>query len=289
MQLYEETTERNDRNNWVKEKLLNDNKFKIISFEGYTIKNNRVTALFDRRNFIDGNFDTLSDEEIERIIYNQDPFLESKLFFARLLDVDYYYIFYKYEDNLNKELLYSFRFDISRKLYTLKPRKTKFNDFCSFIEKTSSFRDLKMLSSYQESNIPKIDKIFRDRCSYPWMGNLDGLFLNDQNGNPKALIEFQTTIKTPVAEHCNNLWFAPKGSRKGDEQRWKVFHTLAKQSNLPLIIIVWSPKEVNGNIKYKIVSDVIYSNDPSGRKAGLVYSKKNIINYEELVRELDSI
>lgn len=47
MEFKEETTERNDKNNWVKKRLLNDNKFKIISFEGYTIKNNCVTALFD--------------------------------------------------------------------------------------------------------------------------------------------------------------------------------------------------------------------------------------------------
>ena len=287
MEFKEETTERNDKNNWVKKRLLNDNKFKIISFEGYTIKNNCVTALFDKRQVIRNNFDDLTEQQIEDIVSKEEPFLNSKLFFAKLLNVNYYYIFYQYKDEFNEEILYTFRFE-SNKKYGM-PRLMRFNNFCEFIEQTKKFRDLKMLSSYQENNIPKIDKIFRDRCHYAWMGNLDGLFLNDKNGNPKALIEFQTTIKTPVAKHCNNLWFSPKGNRKGDEQRWKVFHALAKQSNLPLIIIVWSPKEINGDIKYKIVSDVIYSDDPAGRKAGLVYSKKVLINYEELVSELNSI
>lgn len=286
MAFYEETTERNDRNNWVKNRLIEDNNFNIISFEGYTVKDNKVTALFDCRKFKDFSFDNLSDEDIENIISQQEPFLKSKLLFSEMLNVDYYYIFYQYLSD-GEELLYSFRYNI-KKNYS-KPRVHKFDNFCSFIKGTEYFRDLNMLSRYQENNIPQIDRIFRERCNYAWMGNLDGLFLNNKDGKPKALIEFQTTIKTPVAKHCNNLWFAPKGNRKGDEQRWKVFHTLAKQSNLPLIIIVWSPDEVNGDIKYKIVSDVIYSNDPNGRKAGLIYSKKVIVDYNELVEELNAI
>jgi hypothetical protein len=36
------------------------------------------------------------------------------------------------------------------------------------------------------------------------MGNLDGLFVSSGSGEAKALIEFQTTKKLSVAEHCNS-------------------------------------------------------------------------------------
>lgn len=163
MAFYEETTERNDRNNWVKNRLIEDNNFNIISFEGYTVKDNKVTALFDRRKFKDFSFDNLSDEDIENIISQQEPFLKSKLLFSEMLNVDYYYIFYQYLSD-GEELLYSFRYNI-KKNYS-KPRVHKFDNFCSFIKGTEYFRDLNMLSRYQENNIPQIDRIFRERCNY---------------------------------------------------------------------------------------------------------------------------
>ena len=49
LNLISETSERSDSDNWVKKELIR-NGIKIICFEGYTLKDNLVTALFDRRN-----------------------------------------------------------------------------------------------------------------------------------------------------------------------------------------------------------------------------------------------
>lgn len=270
-----ETTERSDNNNWVKNKLLANN-FKIIDFEGYTVKNNKVTGLFDRMVFSEIDFNNLSIKDIENIIRGQEPNLSSKILFAKSLDVAYRYVFYSYDP----EILHVYRFNDN-----LLEFKISYNNFCDFINDTKRMRDLVISSQLQEDRMPEIDKIFRNRCQYPWMGNLDGIFLSNDN-KPKALVEFQTTIKTPVKYHCNNTWFTPKNGRKGDEQRWRVFNILAKQSNLPLVIIVWSPKEINGDIKYKIVEDIIYSNDTHNREPGLIYSSKDVIDYNELCNRL---
>lgn len=274
-----ETTERNDRNNWVKQNLLRDG-LKIIEFEGYTIKNNQVTGLFDRRLFQNIDLERLSEDGIFDLVKKEEPLLLSKIAFANKIKVYYRYVFYSYEP----EKIYVYRFENDNLVF-----KSKFYNFCDFIHHTKAIRDLQMLSPLQERNMPRIDHILRDRCSYAWMGNLDGLFLSNKDGLPKALVEFQTTIKTPVIEHCNNTWFAPRNGRKGDEQRWKVFDILSKQSGLPLIIIVWSPNETEGNIKYKVVKEIIYSDNKENKKAGLVYSEKIILNYNQLLQKLNSL
>lgn len=274
-----ETTERNDRNNWVKNQLVNDG-FQIIEFEGYTVKNNKVTGLFDRRCFENIDLDSYSEEKVFNIVKNEEKMLNSKLLFANQLNVFYRYVFYQY----TPEKVYIYRFENNILKF-----KTKLINFCDFINYTKSIRDLKISSPLQENNMPQIDHILRDRCKYAWMGNLDGLFLSNLNGEPKALVEFQTTIKIPVEKHCNNTWFAPMNGRKGDEQRWKVFDILSKQSNLPLIILVWSPNEINGNIKYKIVKEIIYSDNTENKKAGLVYEEKVVINYSQLIKKLNKL
>ncbi len=277
--IIKETTERNDKNNWVKNKLLAEN-FQIIEYEGYTIKNNRVTGLFDRRLFTDVDFDIMNITDVTKIIHSEEPLLSSKLMFAASIGEYYRYVFYSYDP----ECIYVYRFE--NKILKL---KKKYNNFCDFINETKKIRDLTMSSPLQEAGMPNIDHIFRGRCKYAWMGNLDGLFLSNRSGVPKALVEFQTTQRVTVRNHCNNTWFAPRNGRKGDEQRWKVFDILSKQSNLPLIIIVWSPNEVDGDIKYKVVKEIIYSNDSRKREAGLVYSTKEVINYKQLVTKLNNL
>ena len=297
-----ETSERNDSKNWVKDNLLNDG-FNIISFEGYTIKGGLTTALFDRRQFQEEDIGGFNEDEIEELIRYEEPYLNAKLSFAERIKVNYYYVFYNYDSQ--RIILYRFGGEV---FFTLPPNNKldaplqhipryfkrkifKYNSFCEFINLTKHIRDLKMLSGFQGKGLPMIDQIFRGECKYPWMGNLDGLFLTNESNEPKAIIEWQTTIAKSVKNHCNNDWFAPSANNKGDEQRWRVVHDISKQWKLPLIIIVWSHNEKNGDIKYKVVSDVIYSDSINSKnpKAGLVYKEKSLITYSELCQKLNDL
>lgn len=274
-----ESTERNDKNNWVKNRLVQDG-LKIIEFEGYTIKNSKCTGVFDRRLFVDPCFLNLSDSQVYELLKVEEPYLDSKIAFASRLNTSYRYVFYSYD----LEIVRVYRFENGSITF-----KKEYSDFCSFIRETGKIRDLKMTSSYQEDNLPKIDKIFRDCCGVPWMGNLDAVFLYNESKLPALLVEFQTTIKTSVLEHCNNKYFSPSKYRKGDEQRWKVFDNLASQANLDLVIIVWSPKEVDGNIKYKVVDNIVYSDNCVRETPGIKYKSKKVKSYAELSEYFEQI
>ncbi|MFY8297574.1 hypothetical protein AAEU28_02030 [Pseudoalteromonas sp. SS15] len=267
-----ETTERNDQNNWVKQQLLASG-LEIVEFEGYTIKDSRCTGLFDRRLFLNHEFLNFTDLQVFELIRNVEPHLESKLKFAKMLDVHYRYVFYSYELNLIKVYrVYSQGVELMR----------EYNNFCRFIQDSMALRDLNMSSAYEEDQLPEIDRYFRDVCGIPWMGNLDALFITRNSKNPRLLVEFQTTKKASVANHCNNKYFTRTQYRKGDEQRWKVFDLLSQQARLDLAIIVWSPNEIGGNIKYKIVDQIVYSDDSHRRSPGIRYKQKTIENIDSL-------
>lgn len=257
------------------------------------MRDNDTTALFDRRRIFDDTIASLSDsmKSIEQIVADQECYLDAKLAFAKQLNIPYYYVFYRYADNESSEKLYTFRFDRPNPAPNIRHmhRFNTFNNFCDFIYKTQFFRSEKMTSSYQENGIPEIDKIFRNRCRYPWMGNLDGLILLKGQNKAFALIEFQTTNKRRVKDHCNNTWFLSSKNRKGDEMRWRIAFSLSKQARLPLVVIVWSPNEINGDIKFKIVSNVVYSNDDKNRKPGLIYSTYKVVSYQGLLSELQNL
>ncbi len=276
--IFNESTERHNKKNWVKNNLLKNN-FRIIDFEGYTIKNNAVTGLFDRRCFTGIDFHSMTTEELQKIIESQEPYLRQKILFADKIGVYYRYIFYNYE----LQEIYVYRFENNKLKFMI-----RYDDFCAFIRETGKIRDMAMLSPLQESGMPKLDLYFRNECKYPWMGNLDGVFLNNE-GESKLFVEFQTTIKQSVANHCNNQWFAPKGNRKGDEQRWKVLDLIAKQAKLDFIIVVWSPNEIDGDIKYKLIDKIEYSNNLNSNKPGLYYKEKEIFTFEQLQNKLTQL
>ena len=275
--IIKETTERNDANNWVKRRLVEDG-FEIIEYEGFTIKNNQVTGFFDRRMFKGIDFDKISEDEALAFIVKEESHLADKIAFANSMNIFYRYVFYSYDPRR----IYVYRFENERLYF-----KKKYDNFCDFIKDTGKIRDLKMTSPLEERGMPRIDHIFRNECGYAWMGNLDGLFISAGSGEAKALIEFQTTKKLSVAKHCNNTWFAPMGKRKGDEQRWKVADIFSQHSGLPLVIIVWSPNANDNDIKYKVVDKIIYSDDRSGRSTGLHYSTKELLEYGDLVLKLN--
>ncbi|MBN8523621.1 MAG: hypothetical protein J0M23_07220 [Rickettsiales bacterium] len=277
--LVHESSERYDqRQNWVRYRLFHDN-FTLFEFEGYTIKNKQVSGLFDRKLVTDISLLNLDKQEN---LYNQvkekELYLNEKLKFSRLLNIDYRYVIYSYiPELLNVYHVYENTIEL----------KKSYNSFCSFAEGTLSLRDLKMLSKYFEDGLPQIDKIMRDRCKIPWMGNLDSVLAI--NGIPVAIIEFQTTIRDRVKDHCNNKWFQTTNFRKGDEQRWMVLDIVARQAKLPLVIIVWSPNEIDGDIKFKIVEKINYSTEftyDKKQKVGLIYSKKILVKYQELIKYL---
>jgi len=267
-----ETSERSDSLNWIKKSIIR-NGFKITGFEGYTIKNNSVTLLLDRALFYGKEKEWNSDElfsELKKMF--TEKIFNIKVEFSKKIGIPWNFVAYQYKPE---------------KIYVLNIEKNEmkleksFNNFLEFGRWTMNFRDLKMISRYEEEGLPDIDKILRQN-NIPWPGNLDGIFYCP-NGK-MAIIEFQKTSKTNVEKHCNNDWFLPRGGRKGDEQRWKVLDIIRLSSQLRLFIIVWSTEEKN--LKFKVVDEIVYSDDPAKRKPGIIYKFKKILNEQNLIELL---
>lgn len=364
--LIKETSERSDKSNWVKMNLLNSD-IKIIEFEGYTVKNDKVSVLLDRaliettEDFKEDRIDRILEELIK--IENEHTLL-SKVKFSKKISAPYLYILYSYRpERVYIYTVYTEDNNLSVKLW----KNTSFFEFALYLSKN---RDQWMKSRYEESGLPLIDKMLRLYNNYSiglydvmksikfllnlvdiikeheihmsqnqkvyfdkalsnihrvkqmmdkqreltsvsykkqgedkqinifdavgkiaWPGNLDGLVI-DEDGEAKALIEFQTVTKGSVLEHCNNTWFfKTQRNRKDDQKRWKVVYNIWKSSKLPLYIIVWSPNETNieqKNIKFKEVQDILFNENGKelGIDKGLIYNKKEMMTINELIKEL---
>ena len=265
-----ETSERGDKLNWVKDTIINSD-LGLLAFEGYTVKNSKVSLLLDR-GCINEEISSISEVELYNTLLKTETFeLLAKIEFAAKLECPY--VFYAYNYRSEKASLYQ--------LKNLKATKVK--DFVSikeFAEWTNNYRDLVMSSPFEESGLPEIDKSMR-KIGIPWPGNLDYALL--KNGDPTGLIEFQRTTKASVRSHCNNKWFLPSGYRKGDVNRWLAIDIIRMQSNLPLFVIVWSTSEKE--VKLKLVEKIIYPGDSETPK-GLKYKNKEVMQIERLLEIL---
>jgi hypothetical protein len=270
MKLVFESSERSDEINWVKKAILAHG-LGLIAFEGYTVLNNKVSAIFDRA-LLQEPSNTMDSQSLFSYLNDLASFnIKAKLEFASKLNTLYYFVTYSYSP------LTISVFQISAHEATL---VQQFNSFKHFGEWTAQFRDLIMSSDYQESVLPQIDREMRS-AGIPWPGNLDYALIN--NNIAVALIEFQRTSKTSVSEHSNNKWFLPTKYRKGDVNRWLAIDIIRKQSALPLLVIVWSHKE--NVIKLKSVSKIVSPHDAESPK-GLIYRNYKLMYLPELINIL---
>lgn len=252
--LTKETAEVSSADNWVST-ALNEVDIEFYSYEGYTIAADEVTAVFDRRRTedISNVGEDALHEAFLRDVGNQP--LEAKLNVAALLDVPYFLALYD-ESNVG---VYELSNDSAR-------LETQFSSYEAFGEWTMQFRDRNMDKGFEhDSNLPQFDKQLRE-AGYPWPGNLDSVWVED--GDVRAIIEFQTTNVTEVCKHSNNKYFS------ADTQRWKVIDLVAQQLGRPLVIMVWSPNANDTDVRLKKVEEITYS----GRGKGLTYETDQVIS-----------
>jgi hypothetical protein len=270
-----ESSERSDSLNWVSSRLKQTG-FELVAFEGYTVKANKVSLLLDRALFSGKPEQYTSTSFITKLRSEYGTAYDHKVQFSKLLGIPWYFLCYQYMPE--KALLVELDLTNCR---TVK----SFSSIAEFGEWTETYRDMVMQSPYEESRLPRIDKILRE-AGIPWPGNLDTLLYH--NENLLALIEFQNTVRSSVKDHCNNTWFLPQGRRKGDVNRWKALDVIRLHANLPLIIIVWSQNEPD-IIKFKSVENIVYPSRSNDKAPGLNYQTKKLINFNELIQELHTL
>jgi len=278
MKICKETSEKSSRINKLIP-LFAKNNYIIIEFEGYTIKNNKISLLLDKYYVEELNSKyKLTQELLDKIIEIEGKEVwEEKVNLSKQANVPYNIVLYSYP--IINIFIYEVVDKNQIKLIHI------FNSLESFGKWCFTFRDLQMTSRYEEEGLPKFDQDLR-KIGKSWPGNLDCVLYKKEEGI-KAIVEFQTTIKTEVAKHSNNKYFLATPQRKGDEQRWFVLDIVRKHFNKSLIIIVWSPAE--NIVKLKKVSEIIYSRNNKDKKPGLYYSYTEILEINDLIKNMESI
>ncbi|WP_432693990.1 hypothetical protein ACRBU7_14410 [Priestia aryabhattai] len=266
MELIFESSERNDRNNNARKKLEELN-YNLITFEGYTVKSNKVSLLLDRAKLISKkpiNLPVLFEKIKEEL---EDSF-NVKETFANQLDIPWYFVVYR-EDETSVIL------DMLNNGKEVK----RFNTFEDLGKWTTDYREYVMKSRYEEDGLPEIDVKMR-ASNIPWPGNMDKALCF--NGEVVAIIEFQNTSRVSVKKHDNNQFFKPtynaygKITRKGDEFRWKALDILKQHAKLPLLVIVWSTQE--DIVGLKLVDNIIYTADDK-HNAGIVWNDNPVFTH----------
>lgn len=265
--LIKETSERSKKLNRAEEKINTFIGTKQISYEGVAIKDNRVTAVFDRGCYIKEN---LFNEPIENLLNEVkiiEPLISVKERIAEIMGVKWYFVFYDYSHE--QSIVYDFSINSEVK---------RFSSFLDLGIWISQFSDTVNLSRYEENGLPKIDTIMR-KNGYSWPGNMDGLLISPRH--ILCVIEYQNTSKQAVAEHDNNDWIKPTPWRKGDARRWLVIKLIADALKTKVVVIVWSYNE--NQIAIKPINNFIL--DSHGNVEKIVWEKKELCDINSLTEK----
>lgn len=275
-----ETVEQSGRKNWIASQ-LQQNGYLHFGFEGATISEKNVSAFLDRLAFSGTLLRRSINEVCQDFQELSGDFFEYKLKFLQHLsrqhiNIPWFLVVYTYNYPSNTVApIYVLKLnEKSTPVIGEFTENSALEDFAQWLQQR---RSMMMTSSFQEkTHLAPFDEQLR-RMNMPWPGNVDGI-LHSQKSEGWALIEFQYTKANSVEKHCNNVYFAPKSGRKGDEQRWIASKMIADSLKLPLIIIVWNDDPQQG-LKLKKVDRV---NPLSSPNPGLQYSFKKYYPHHKL-------
>ncbi len=219
--------------NWVYESLLKKG-IPLYPVEGYSVRGNIVTALFERRKSTIrvGEWTELQICKWFETKEDKDPWL-ARIVLARSLNVPLYLLLWQ-DGGENFWLL---SVDAKDEGQIVVVNKKLFNSCEDLAQWMSSLKGIHVSKGFVEpGRLSSIDQCLR-RHGVPWPGNLDGFLLNKIAKEVEAIFEFSRTRKFPVKSHDLNLYFSK------DINRWKPLDILRQSLNVPLYVVVWSSDE----------------------------------------------
>lgn len=220
--------------NWV-DRLLYDNEINLVPLEGYSVKGDSVTALFER--FLSSvDVENVSQEEIIRwITENEDlDFWFTRVMLSRTLNVPLHIVLWN-NDSHNIRLLQVNFHEEDGTLVILGDRI--FESCGDFAEWLGGLKGIPVKKKFRlPERLSSIDDCLRYH-RVPWPGNLDGFYYNPEDESIQAIFEISRTIKYPVKSHNINRYYDQ------DVYRWAPLEILSHQLGVPLYIIIWSSDE----------------------------------------------
>lgn len=252
--------------NWVYEAILK-NGIPFYFVEGYSVKSNNVTALFERRKStieVGGWTEPQICEWLEKKEEN-DPWL-ARIALARSLNIPLYLVLWS-DSRENFRVL---SVDLKDEGQIVVVDRNLFNSCGDLAQWMSHLKGITVTKSFIEpGRLSYIDRCLR-KHGVPWPGNLDGFLFNKTSKAVKAIFEFSRTRKFPVKSHDLNLYFSK------DINRWKPLDILRLSLNAPLYIIIWSSDEEI--VKLHEVQNVTDN--------ALIFRSSELLTIEQLVSKL---
>lgn len=254
-------------NNWVINKLTTSG-IKIPSLEGYTVKDDKITSLFERR-VSNIDVDNWNDDEVGNYLNDEvNVNWNLKISLSSILNVPLYLVIWKNDVEKFKIL------KLGMVNNSIKATTVELFETCLELATwLSVLKGITVSKGFAErGRLSFIDNCLRSH-GVPWPGNLDGFILIENNSKVKAIFEFSRTRKYPVATHDLNGFF------NQDRNRWAVFDTFRKVLNCNAFIIIWSSDEQI--IKLQKLKDV--------ETNCLVFDDDILLNQDEIISKINSI
>ncbi len=248
--------------NWIVP-LLAEAGIRFVSMEGYSVKKDQVTGLFERRACGTPAISWNPDDVREWITENEDiEEWQDRTILSEILGVPLFLVLWK--ENVDSFRMFRVRITSYPQLDIIHHK-----DFNSCSELAKFFSDLKgipVTKAFEEkSRLSSIDNCLR-RQGVPWPGNLDAFLVDKKGISIDGIFEFSRTRKTQVKYHDINQYYHK------DVNRWAPPDILSRQLDCPLIIILWSSTE--SIVKIQKIREI---------KDGLHYESEDLIDSGEIV------
>jgi hypothetical protein len=219
--------------NWVRE-LLYEGGIHLYPVEGYSVKDEGVTALFERR-ISTVEVEKWSEDEVSRWLETKEDRNSwlARAVLAESLNVPLYLVLWQ----RRREVFRNLSFILNRANRIEVVDEELFDSCEDFARWMANLKGIPVSKGFVEcGRLSLIDKCLRSH-GVPWPGNLDGFVLSKTKRTVKAIFEFSRTRKYPVKSHDLNRYFSY------DINRWKALDILRKQLGVSLYIVIWSSGE----------------------------------------------
>jgi len=240
-ELVKTTSENSLDRNWAFKCIDDIKNYHVESLEGYTLDYNKgISIIMDRASTDDySEIQSLSQKEVVKLILAlEGDSIQRKIKFASLYKIPYRYALYS-----EKECHYVWVYKFQDTKGLLEREFTSYEEFGDWLNNKRSLSISKnfghntstIKGTSKFSKLPIFDQALRNNGT-PWLANLDGIIFNDNN-DPIALLEMQTTYKISPKNHDNNKYYL----QGQDINRFDIIEVASIQSGLPWFIITWSP------------------------------------------------
>ncbi|MBS1249505.1 MAG: hypothetical protein MAG431_01085 [Chloroflexi bacterium] len=211
------------------QKILWENAIQIYSLDGFSVKEDKVTGLFERR-LSQVEIDKVTPALVKEHIAQNSQAWKAKIGLADCLKIPLHLIIYEHDQDCYK----MFRLLLAGQIIKIKLMDTL---TCQGLAQYfGTLKGIKVTKGFVESDrLSNLDTCLRN-YGVPWPGNLDGFFWDEKNKQCLGVIEFSRTRKNPVETHNINTYFHE------DKNRWRPLLILQKNLDSELIIIIWKTK-----------------------------------------------